>query len=260
MPTGKRPQKTKQQPKIDPGIFNRPDDQLPAASEPQSKGQDSAPSEPKLKKAGQAGTLKATSNITPTDDMRNMLGKLRDIEIDPNLPDYPEPTEPPDLPTVYVTPKNLPAIAHRGLMAAGVQDPEFHQVANLPGNMSAVIRQLGKSLFNSLTKTPTEKIYMVADLGGMGPNTQREVNAVLGFLRDHGSDLGPGDVDFAGIMPGYTAQTHQYSALGIRWLVVKDFAGNYIYSWPENDSRTALANKATDTKALPGNKPKLLGK
>ena len=106
MPTGKRPQKTKQQPKIDPGIFNRPDDQLPAASEPQSKGQDSAPSEPKLKKAGQAGTLKATSNITPTDDMRNMLGKLRDIEIDPNLPDYPEPTEPPDLPTVYVDRKS----------------------------------------------------------------------------------------------------------------------------------------------------------
>ena len=65
MPTGKRPQKTKQQqPKIDPGTFNRPDDQLPAASEPQSTGQDSAPSEPKLKKAGQASTLKATSNIT----------------------------------------------------------------------------------------------------------------------------------------------------------------------------------------------------
>jgi hypothetical protein len=37
-------------------------------------------------------------------------------------------------------------------------------------------------------------------------------------------------------MPGYTAETNQYTAGGIRWLLVRDFAGTYIYAWPEADS------------------------
>ena len=32
------------------------------------------------------------------------------------------------------------------------------------------------------------------------------------------------------------ADIKQYSAGGIRWLMVRDEFGNYIYSWPENDS------------------------
>ena len=59
---------------------------------------------------------------------------------------------------------------------------------------------------------------------------------MAGYLRDHGKDLGPGDVDFNQVMPGYQADTHMYSAGGIRWMLVKDFAGEYIYCWPETDS------------------------
>jgi hypothetical protein len=102
--------------------------------------------------------------------------------------------------------------------------------------MAAMIRQLGKSLFASMTSTPTNNIYVVANLGGQGPNTTQEVNAVAGYLRDHGVNIGPGDIDFSKIMPGYQAETNMFTAGGIRWLLVRDFAGQYIYAWPESDS------------------------
>jgi hypothetical protein len=181
--------------------------------------------------------------------MRDMLGRMRDIEIDPDLADYPadEPTL--DISTEVNT-ENLPAVAGQAIAAAGESSPEFHQVARLPGNMSRMIRQLGKALFGSMTNTPTEDIYMIGNLGGQGPNTRMEVNAVANFVRENGNDMGPGDIDFDAVMPGYSAQTHQYEAAGIRWLLVKDFAGEYIYAWPEADS------KNTGNTAQLSNEPK----
>jgi hypothetical protein len=102
--------------------------------------------------------------------------------------------------------------------------------------MQRAIRTLGKQLFRSMTRTPTEDIWMIANLGGRGPNSSAEVNAVAGWIRKNGEDLGPGDIDFDTSIPGYQADIHQYTAGGIRWLLVRDEFGNYIYSWPETDS------------------------
>ena len=184
--------------------------------------------------------------------MRDMLGRMRDIEIDPDLAPYPQDDPTQEL-SVDVNTQNLPAVAGQAIQAAGMTSPEFHQVARLPGNMSAMIRQLGKKLFGSMTSTPTEQIYMIGNLGGQGPNTPQEVSAVANFARQNGQDMGPGDIDFNAIMPGYTAETHQYSAAGIRFLLVKDFAGQYIYCWPEADSTTL------NGQARLGNAPKQLG-
>lgn len=190
-----------------------------------------------LRKASKQDTLSKTSGLS-TPDMSDMLSRMRDIDIDKDLEPYND--EPPKtLPSVDVNTQNLPAVAGQALQAAGVQNPEFHQVANLPGNMADQIRQLGKSLFGSLTMTPTKRIHVVANLGGQGPNSTQEVNAVAGFLKEHGDDRGPGDIDFEQVMPGYKAQTHMYTAAGIRWMLVKDFAGQYIYCWPEEDSHDA---------------------
>jgi hypothetical protein len=190
-----------------------------------------------IRKASQKDTLSKTSGLG-TPDMGDMLGRMRDIELDKDLEPYQD--EPPEnLPSVDVNTQNLPAVAGQALQAAGVSNPEFHQVSNLPGNMADQIRQLGKSLFGSLTMTPTKRIHVVANLGGQGPNTTQEVNAVAGFLKKHGDDRGPGDIDFEQVMPGYKAQTHMYTAAGIRWMLVKDFAGQYIYCWPEEDSHDA---------------------
>ena len=223
--------KTKTQTQADLGRMFEPQQDQPLI--PQSEP---AKPEPKINKVGQKRTLQKTQGINPTDQMRDMLGKMKNIKLDTDLPAYSDPDEPETLPSTQVNNKNLPAIAGQALMAAGVQSPEFHQVANLPGNMLSMIRQLGRSLFSSFTKTPVSEIYVVANLGGQGPNTYREVQSVAGWLKKHGSDLGSGTVDFSKVMPGYEADVHQFSAAGARWMLVKDFGGQYIYSWPETDS------------------------
>ena len=138
------------------------------------------------------------------------------------------------LPAVIVT--TLATTASNALRRAGYLVPDFHQVAALPGNIQDQIRQLGRSVFKTMTVTPTNKIFVVANLGGMGPNTNREVQSVANWIRDYGDDFGNGSIDFDRSIPGYEAETHMYTAAGIAWLLIRDFAGIYIYAWPENDS------------------------
>ena len=221
-------------------------DNLPISKQKQkqksaNREEPQAPVDPR-RKVNQANTLKATSNIQFTPDMAAMLSNMKQIDFDDEDEDegYPEPTNTTDI----VTTTNLPAVANTALRAAGIQNPDWHQVANLPGNMGRSIRMLGKHLFGSFTRTSTADIYVVANLGGTGPNSTQEVNAVAGWLRNEGKDLGPGEIDFSKIMPGYNADIHQYSAAGIRWFLVRDDFGQYIYSWPEEDSKTQKNNTA----------------
>ena len=219
-------------------IFGEPsDDNLPSAPasdapRDEPRGRPDAPSQ---RRASQQDTLRATGNITPTDDMRNMLDRLQNIENDPDDPGYPEPEQDNAL-AQRVDTQNLPAVAGQNLAAAGIQNPEFHQVANLPGNMSRAIRTLGRQLFRAFTRTETNDVWMLGNLGGQGPNTRQEVNAVAAWVRDNGEDIGTGNIDFDRTIPGYQADIQQYSAGGIRWLIVRDEFGEYVYSWPEQDS------------------------
>jgi hypothetical protein len=253
-PERKQTTKTKDKPKFDFDPFQQKADQPLAKADPLDDLKRNAGVHDKtkvnLRKAGQKTTLDKTAGIG-SPEMGDMLSRMRNIDIDPELEPYQQ-DEPEDLPSVEVNTANLPAVAGQALQAAGTQNPEFHQVANLPGNMADQIRQLGKSLFGSLTMTPTKRIYVVANLGGQGPNTNQEVQAVANFLKEHGDDRGPGDIDFDNVMPGYSAQTHMYTAAGIRWMLVKDFAGQYIYCWPEADSHDAsdAIGHDTDVKRL----------
>lgn len=235
-------------------LFKPKADQPLAKSEPEPQRDEpqAEPSNDQRKKASQADTLRATQNINPNDRMRDMISRMRDIEANPDDADYPTPDDPETLPSTRVNTQNLPAVAGSNLAAAGIQNPDFHQVANLPGNMSRAIRTLGKALFRSFTRTPTEQVYMIGNLGGQGPNTNQEVNAVAGWLRDTGEDIGIGNIDFDTTIPGYQADIRQYSAGGIRWLVVMDEFGKYIYSWPESDSVNAA-----NTPELGNDRPRL---
>jgi hypothetical protein len=195
--------------------------------------------------ASQGQTLQATSGLG-SEEMARMLSRMRDIDADVDDVGYErEPTT--DI-SRRVTTDNLPAVAGANLQAAGFQNPEWHKVSNLPGNMKQAIRTLGKRLFGAMTNTPTDEIFMIANLGGRGPNTQQEVNAVVNFMQQYGKDLGSGDIDFDTVIPGYTADIHQYSAGGIRWLLVQDQFGRYIYSWPEKDSISHVAGQQLTNK------------
>ena len=216
-------------PKQDQPLANREPEPEQARDEPPAGNDDNR------RRASQRDTLRATQNIAPTDRMRDLLGRMRDIEGDDDT-EYPRPDDAENLPDVRVNNANLPAVAGQALRAAGVQDPEFHKVANLPGNMSRAIRTLGRQLFGSFTRTNTSDIWMVGNLNGQGPNSRQEVNAVAGWVRNNGEDIGAGDINFDTSIPGYQADIQQYSANGIRWLLVRDEFGDYIYSWPETDS------------------------
>jgi hypothetical protein len=215
-------------PKQDQPLANRPDE--PARDEPQGN----APQHDPRNRASQRDTQRAAGNIN-NPRMGDLLSRMRDIEADPDDAGYPEPDQDNQI-AHRVDNRNLPAVAGQALQAGGVQEPDFHKVANLPGNMSRGIRTLGRHLFRGLTRTPTDDIWMIANLGGQGPNTRQEVNAVANWVRNHGDDLGDGNIDFDATIPGYNADIRQYSAAGIRWLLVNDEFGNYIYSWPEQDS------------------------
>jgi hypothetical protein len=215
-----------------PDILN-PDDKPIAPSKPEQPKAE--PTSPQLKKASQSDTLRATAGITPNERMRDLLSRMRDIDVDPTDAGYPEPEPTTDL-TVRVDTENLPVVANKALAAAGTVTPTFHQVANLPGNMSRGIRTMGKQLFRMFTRTPTEDIYMIGNVAGMGPNSGREMNAVAGYLRDKGQNMGVGDLEFDQVIPGYNAEVSQFKANGIRWLLVRDEFGEYVYAWPESDS------------------------
>ena len=204
-----------------------------------SEAKQNKPKIVKVNKASVAKTLAATGKIKPTRAMQDMLGKMLDIKLDDDLPSYDasvEPKPPETLPTVVVKTTTLAATAEYALRKAGYLVPDFHQVAALPGNIKDQIRQLGRSLFKTMTVTPTNKIFVVANLGGMGPNTDREVQSVADWVRENGQDYGDGSINFDRSIPGYEAETHMYTAAGITWLLVKDFAGQYIYAWPEKES------------------------
>lgn len=185
----------------------------------------------KLRTASREKTERDTSGISLPDDAHSHIKSL--------LKNMPVKDEPPAREvSTRVKSANVPAVISQAMVAAGKKDPQFHIVANLPGNMAAGIRQLGKQLFSVFTSTPTDEISMIGNVMGMGPNSPSEINAVANFVKSHGRDLGDGDIDFNDIMPGYSADIMQYSAVGIRFMLVKDLYGQYIYAWPENTSKT----------------------
>jgi hypothetical protein len=203
-----------------------------------SRSADNEPQAPERRRASQSDTLRAAGSVQPNQRMRDLLGRMRDIDADPADTGYPDPDQQ-NLPQVDVNTRNLPSVAASNLRAAGVQEPDFHKVANLPGNMSRAIRTLGKALFRSFTNTPTENIWMLGNLGGQGPNSTAEVNAVANWARENGEEVSTGDINFDTTIPGYSAEIKQYRAGGIRWFLVRDEFGTYIYSWPESDSLDA---------------------
>lgn len=135
------------------------------------------------------------------------------------------------------TPNTLPAIINKNLRAAGKTEVTFHQVKNLPGYISNAIRTLGKSLFSQFTTTPITDIQVVANFGGSGPNSKMEINALANYIIKNGAQVTDANIDFENIMPGYTADIKIFDTNDVTFMLVKDFAGEYIYSWPSNTKK-----------------------
>lgn len=228
-----RPSKSKAEDKSLDDLFKEYGVNLPTAGSKHGEVKDEDPKkERELRTASKEGTQRAASKVRLDDKSAKHLADLHK-----NMPaeGHEDPEETTEL--IVRQPRDVPKVMSRAMVAAGFQNPEFHLVSNLPGNMSAMIRRLGKALFAQLTSTPTDQISMIANLGGHGPNTKAELNAVAAYLKKDGKDLGPGKVNFDQIMPGYEAKTHNFEAEGIHFMVVNDHAGHYIYAWPVKQSK-----------------------
>lgn len=141
-----------------------------------------------------------------------------------------------DIDQIPTTPENLPAVVNKEIMAHGQVEPEWHMVKNLPGYLATPIRAMGRQVFKPFTDTPIEEINVLANLMGQGPNENRELNAVAGWARAHGVEIVDAEIQFQELMPDYEADIKAYRAGGYVFFLVQDFAGNYIYSWPEDQS------------------------
>jgi hypothetical protein len=211
-----------------------------------SKGPSRASDVPDMPRASAADTARATSGITPTDAMRDMMSRMRvpdDMDLDDDDGVVPQPIEP----------RNVPAVIRREIANTDPNaiNPDWHVVANLPGNMQRAIRQLGRALFSSFTRTPTQDITMIGNVAGQGPNSSRDVRGVMDWVRRNGTEVDTANIDFDQTIPGYEASIVQHTVGGVRFMLVRDQFGEYVYAWPESDSIGSQAQIAgSDRKRL----------
>jgi hypothetical protein len=168
----------------------------------------------------------SSTNIIPNDQAR--ANTAFDNDIDAGAKEAPARLPNP-------TNRNMPTILGAVMRATGEVVPEWHEVKNLPGYLSSGVRSVGRQVFATFTTTPIENINVLAKLGAEGPNTNRELNAVATFVRDRGQRDIEAENEFHNKIVGYRAEVQVYKVMGHTFMLVKDQAGNYIYSWPTAD-------------------------
>lgn len=226
-------------------VFDDPVSKGDVAPMPGPRSKPKTKEMPKLRKGSAQDTAAAMRNVRMSPAASQKLAGL-------NIPDDALAAEPDlDMPRLNattvgqqpITPDNVPAVITNALKTNSSElgdissiNPTWHQVKNLPGYMSKQIRVLGRETFKPFTTTPIEDITVIANLGGQGPNSNREIQAVANWLKENGQQIDDASMDYAATMPGYTAETISYTASGVRFLLVLDQMGQYIYAWPEHDS------------------------
>lgn len=177
-------------------------------------------------------TRKRAANVELPDQA---MGRLRDFFANVSDDEVPEPETPPTAVST-VTADSIPATLQSAMVDAGNAHPEWHMIQNLPGYISGPIRKMGKAVFAQYTETPVENIQMIANLGGQGPNTSKEINAVANWIVKNGEPVSTGNIEF-NMMPGYSADVKVFDIDDVEVMVVKDDHGQYIYAWPAADSK-----------------------
>lgn len=181
-----------------------------------------------------ADTKRKAGAVTPTDMMRDYMSR-----IDPNAGEgEPDRPETPTNAVTLRTARDVPAVISNAMRASGVESPEWHMISNLPGMNDRNIRGMGRNVFSAFTSTPQEEIKTIANVNGQGPNTQAEVNAVASWLKNNAERLPEVKVDFGGAIPGYKPDVQEFKINGVRFHVVRDPMGQYIYAYPDKDART----------------------
>jgi len=190
---------------------------------------------PSMPRASAASTRAKTQGMTPSDTMRDFMGRINP-EAGAGEPDI----EPEDTTNALVarTAADVPAVISAAMRVAGVEMPEWHSVNNLPGFSQSNVRGMGRKVFSMFTSTPLEQIQTIANVDGQGPNTDAELRSVASWLMNNADDLGEVKLDHGAAIPGYKPDVKEYSINGVRFHVVRDPMGQYIYAYPDADAKT----------------------
>jgi len=234
-------------------VLNPRQADLPATFDEPDSGEVSDTPAMSLPAASRDSTQNALRGMTPSDTMRNFMNRINPDAgaAEPDLPDTPT-----DALTIR-TASDVPAVISSAMQAAGTQTPEWHNVNNLPGFGDRNVRGMGRQVFSMFTSTPLELIQTVANVEGQGPNTDAEIRAVAGWLRDNAEDLGTVDVSHGMAIPGYKPDVKEYRANGIRFHLVRDPMGQYIYAYPDADARLGGPPQGQGQLGGRGNMPRL---
>jgi hypothetical protein len=225
---------------------------LPANVEPEIDHGDHEPAE--LPVSSRGDTHAKLANMNPSDQMRDWMSRINP-EVGATEPEL---LDTPSTDLVVRTASDVPAVLNTILQAAGVQNPEWHKIQNLPGFGDRNIRGMGRQLFGMFTSTPLQDIKTIANVEGQGPNTDEELRAVAGFLQNHAEDMGEVEVGHGMAIPGYRPQVKEYRVNGIRFHVVQDPMGQYIYAYPDKDSKSLIGQEpAAPQLGGHGNMPRL---
>lgn len=191
-------------------------------------------------------TLAKLRDVHPSEEMMRKLGQIDQTMQDEISDDEARANAgvrtSGDVEPVEVKPNTIPKIINKELQATGQILPQWHMVKNLPGYLAAPIRSIGRSVFKPFTRTSLEEIQVIANLMGQGPNHERELSAVAQHLMKHARRDRDAEIVFHGKIPDYGADVKVFKDGGITYLLVKDFAGHYIYAWPSDDEHKKLDN------------------
>lgn len=162
----------------------------------------------------------------------------------PGFMDRVEPEVTTDLATTtgQLTTRGLPALINSEviLYKGNRVTPEWIEVKDLPGAQVRGIRQMGRDVFSLLTTTPLENIEVVSTL----TNSKEEVAGMATWIQKHGRRITEGEIENIEQLGGYDAKAQLWYARGFEFLMIKDFAGIYIYSW---DAKSSLSGSEEDT-------------
>jgi hypothetical protein len=228
---------------LNPKSFNPISKVEPTASSSSTSHKSSA--SPELRRASASSTRSRTASIHPSDTMRDYLNRIDLTQAD-EIDDAEaarragyDTSDQPETPTQeLVRAHDVPEVIGQAMRTTGYQDPEWHTINHLPGYMQNAIRGMGRQFFSMFTSTDLEEIITIANVQGQGPTTDAELNAVMGWLRDNAEDLGEVEVSHGRAIPGYSPRVREYSTDGVRFHVVQDPMGKYIYAYPEQDAVT----------------------
>lgn len=191
-------------------------------------------------KSSAANTRAKTSNINPSDTMRDYMNR-----IDPDAVEAGSSTDDVTGTELVNTGRDVRSSIENAMVQTGFQSPEWHHLNNLPGFMQRVVRDMGSQLFGMFTSTPVGRILTIANVEGQGPNSDAEMRAVAAWLLQNAEDLGEVKVSHGMAIPGYEPDVREFRANGVRFHVVRDPMGQYIYAYPEKDAKSGKQEQQT---------------